>query len=171
MTRLCLYLFLILSCNTLAWALPEDREKPIQIQSQRMAWDNQQQKATYSGQVEIIQGQLLLQSEQLRLERNADGSLRQASASSPGNQAYMSDLPKADAAKVEAWAETIDYLPEEEKVVLTGNARLVQGNDSFRGHRLTYHLTSQNVEAEQNGSDSSRVEVIFTPRQQDKNND
>ncbi len=83
----------------------------------------------------------------------------------------MSDLPKADAEKVEAWAETIDYLPEEQRVVLTGNARLVQGTDSFRGHRLTYHLTSQNVEAEQDGSDSSRVEVIFTPRQQDKSND
>lgn len=171
MTRRYLPLFLVLGCSTLAWALPEDREKPIQVQAQRMVWDNQQQQATYSGQVEVIQGQLLLQSEHLQLNRNADGSLRQASATSPGGEAYMSDLPKPDAEKVEAWAETIDYLPEEERVVLTGNARLLQGSDSFRGHRLTYHLTNQNVQAEQSGSDSPRVEVIFTPRQQDRSND
>lgn len=162
-----LSLLLLLAYSPLTMALPEDREKPVQVQSQRMQWNNQQQQATYTGQVEIVQGELLIKAEHLQLRRGEDGALERATASSPGTLAYMRDLPRADEPEVEAWAETIDYRPAEERIVLTGNARLIQGQDSFRGHRLTYNLISQDIQAEQAESDSGRVEVILTPRRRE----
>ncbi|SFX02140.1 lipopolysaccharide transport periplasmic protein LptA [Marinospirillum alkaliphilum] len=162
-----LLLSLLLAYSSLTLALPEDREKPVQVQSERMQWNNQQQLATYTGQVEVTQGELKIKAELLELHRGEDGALERATASSPGELAYMRDRPRAEEPKVEAWAETIDYQPAQDRVVLTGNARLVQGEDSFRGHRLTYNLLSQDIQAEQAESDAGRVEVILTPRRRE----
>jgi len=145
-------------------ALPEDRDKPVQVTAQRMEWNNERQVGIYRGEVEANQGELRLESETLTLYRGPQGQLTQALAEASEGLAYMRDLPNLDEPEVEAWAETIDYHPAEEKIILTGQARLVQGEDSFRGHRLTYHLTTQDLVAEQAESEDSRIEVILTPK-------
>lgn len=170
-TRTLLFCLMALGCSSAALALPEDREKPIQVNAQRMEWNNQQQLATYTGQVEVVQGELQLKSEQLQLQRGAQGELTRAEARSPGSLAYMRDLADINEPEVEAWAETIDYQPAAEQVILTGNARLTQGQDSFRGHRLIYNLTTQDIRAEQAATDAPRVEVILTPRRKEPDND
>lgn len=158
---------MLLSFSPAALTLPEDREKPVQINAQRMEWNNQQQLATYTGQVEVVQGELVLKSEQLQIQRGEQGELTRAKAQSPGQRAYMRDLPDSNEPPVEAWAETIDYRPAAEQVILTGNAHLAQGQDSFRGHRLVYNLTTRDIRAEQATSDAPRVEVILTPRRKE----
>lgn len=149
-----------------AFALPEDRELPMQVQAQRMQWNNQKQLATYHGNVEVHQGELLLKSVQLKIQRTATGELQQAIATSPKGQAYMRDLPDAAEPEVKAWGEVIDYLPAKNLVILTGKAKLIQGEDSFTGHKLTYNLITQDIQAEQKSSSDSRVEVILTPAKQ-----
>jgi len=145
-------------------ALPEDRDQPVQVSAERMEWHNQRQTGIYLGEVEASQGELRLESESLTLFRGPDGQLIQALAESSDGLAYMRDLPSLDEPQVEAWAHSIDYHPAEEKIILTGQAKLIQGNDSFRGHRLTYFLTSQDLTAEQAEDKDSRIEVILTPK-------
>ncbi|WP_114418521.1 lipopolysaccharide transport periplasmic protein LptA [Marinospirillum perlucidum] len=148
-------------------ALPEDRNLPIKVTAARMEWDNQSQQGVYQGGVEASQGELLLTAERVTLYRSEDGSLSQAIAETPDGRAYMRDLPDPNKPQVEAWARQVDYHPGEEKVVLTGQARLQQGEDIFQGHRLTYYLTTQDLVAEQAESESEnppRVEVILTPK-------
>ncbi len=149
-----------------ALAVPEDRELPMQVQANRMQWDNQQQQATYQGNVEVHQGELVIKSASLKIVRSSTGELKQAIASTPKGQAYMRDLPDPIEPEVEAWGETIDYLPAQNLVILTGKARLIQGTDSFTGHKLTYNLISQDIQGEQKNSSDSRVEVILTPAKQ-----
>lgn len=149
-----------------ALALPEDRDLPMQVQAQRMQWDNQQQQATYQGDVEVHQGELVIKSANLKIVRTSTGELKQAIATTPKGLAYMRDLPDPIDPEVEAWGETIDYLPAKDLVILTGNARLTQGNDSFTGHKLTYNLISQAIQGEQKDASDSRVEVILTPAKQ-----
>lgn len=163
------YLFLLLPLvfiSTQTLALPEDRKQPLQVQAQSMQWSNEQQQATYQGDVEVRQGELIIKSTQLTLVRNTNGELQKALATSPNNKAYMRDLPNSVKPEVEAWAETIDYLPAKNLVILTGQARLTQGADSFNGHKLTYNLSSQDIQAEQKNTQDSRVEVILTPATQ-----
>lgn len=165
-TKLALLLLPLLLISSQANALPEDRELPLQVQAQRMQWNNQEQQATYQGQVEVHQGELIIQSAHLKILRNTQGELKQAVASTPKGRAYMRDLPDPAKPEVEAWGETIDYLPEKNQVILTGQAKLVQGSDSFTGHKLTYNLVSQDIQAEQKAKNDARVEVILTPAPQ-----
>ncbi len=148
-------------------ALPEDREQPVRVESRQMQWNNQAQKARYSGDVIATQGELRIESEVMTLERNPQGELSRAlaEASSSDQLAYFRDLPSLDQAQIEGWAETIDYHPAEDRLILTGQARLIQGEDLIQGHQLIYHLTSQDIEAQQADTpDAPRVEMIFTPQ-------
>lgn len=153
----------LLIISTQALALPEDRTLPLQVQAQRMQWDNQQQQATYQGDVEVHQGELVIKSAKLVLIRTRTGELSQALATTPQGQAYMRDRPDTAKPQVEAWAESIDYLPANNLITLTGQAKLTQGADSFTGHKLTYNLITQDLQAEQKNTQDSRVEVILTP--------
>jgi len=148
---------------TEAKALPEDRELPLQVKAQSMQWNNQQQQATYQGNVEVHQGELVIEAANLKILRTTTGELKQAVATTPQGQAYMRDLPDPIKPEVEAWGEVIDYLPSQDLVILTGKARLIQGADSFTGHQLTYNLITQDIQAEQKSSSDTRVEVILTP--------
>ncbi|WP_416884996.1 lipopolysaccharide transport periplasmic protein LptA [Marinospirillum sp.] len=152
-----------------ALALPEDREAPIRVQAQQMDWQQQTQTATYRGDVEVTQGELKIEASELRLIRGAQGELQQAIAQGQTPLAYMRDLPQLDQPIVEAWAEVIDYHPASETLTLTGRARLIQGEDEFQGHRLVYHLTTQDLQAEQapESSPASRVEIILTPQRRE----
>ena len=147
-----------------ALALPEDREKPIRVHAERMQWLNEQQQGVYQGEVVATQGELRLEADQLTLFRSEAGTLSRLLAENQQGLAYMRDLPEAGQPEVEARAERIDYNPAEETLILTGQAHLSRGEDSFRGHQLTYHLTSQNLQAERATTDDQRIEVILSPR-------
>ncbi|NLW04040.1 MAG: lipopolysaccharide transport periplasmic protein LptA [Pseudomonadaceae bacterium] len=168
LTFLLLILFFISSPVA---ALPEDRQQPLKVEAQQMQWNNQQQLATYKGEVELQQGELRLKAAQLAIKRNPAGELEQAIASQPQGQAYMRDLPDATQPEIEAWGETIDYLPAKNLIILTGQAKLTQGKDSFAGHKLTYNLATQDIQAEQKSTTDARVEVILTPAPQGQRND
>ena len=146
------------------FALPEDRDKPVQVNANQMEWQQQQQQGIYRGEVVATQGELRLESDRLTLFRGEDGQLSRALAEADQGLAYMRDLPELGQPQVEAWAERIDYHPADELLILTGQAHLRQGEDSFRGHRLVYHLTTQDLEAEQDAGGESRIEVILTPK-------
>lgn len=157
----------LLLCSNLLLALPEDRNLPLQIQAQRMTWQHQQQLAVYAGQVDAQQGELHLQSEVLNLYRNQQGDILRIIARSEGAQAYLRDIPDPEQGQLEAWAEEIDYHPQEQRLVLTGQARILQGQDQFRGHRLVYQLDTQDIQASQSEDGSSeRIEIILSPRQE-----
>lgn len=153
-------------------ALETDRELSIEISAQQMSWNNQHQLAVYQGQVEATQGELLLQSDKLEIMRNQQGHLSEAKASNQAGLAYLRDLPQLTEPPVEAWAEQLHYLPEKNLVILTGQAKLVQGKNSFTGHKLTYNLVTQDLQATQQegvNNPDTRVKAIFTPKEQSKN--
>lgn len=146
------------------YALPEDRDKPVKISAETLEWHNERQVGIYQGRVEASQGELQLESNRLTLYRGPEGQLARAVAEGSDQLAYMRDLPSLNEPQIEAWAETMDYQLEQGKIVLTGQALLIQGDDRFQGHRLTYNLNSQDLTAEKAEGEDSRIEVILTPQ-------
>lgn len=147
---------------TQSWALPADRQAPIEVQADKMTWTQNNQTARYQGNVDIQQGELHLTSEQLTLTRNAQGKLDTLEATGEDALAYFRDLPSPNKPPVEAWANTIHYDTAAGRIRLEGNARLTQGEDTIEGHKLTYDLSTQDIKAEQ-GQAQERVKIILTP--------
>lgn len=145
-----------------SWALPADRQAPIEVQADKMTWTQNNQTAIYQGSVDIQQGELHLTSERLTLTRNAQGKLDTLEATGEAPLAYFRDLPSPDKPPFKAWANMIHYDTAAGLIRLEGNARLTQGKDTIEGHKLTYDLSTQDIRAEQ-GQAQDRVKIILTP--------
>jgi lipopolysaccharide export system protein LptA len=60
-------------------------------------------------------------------------------------------------------AEVIDYDALESRLELRGSARLVDGANSFNGHKLVYLVEEDRLLASSNGAPDKQVSVVITP--------
>ena len=60
-------------------------------------------------------------------------------------------------------AEVIDYDALESRLELRGGARLIDGANSFNGHKLVYLVEEDRLLASSNGAQDQQVSVVITP--------
>jgi lipopolysaccharide export system protein LptA len=60
-------------------------------------------------------------------------------------------------------AEVIDYDALESRLELRGGARLIDGANSFNGHRLVYLVEEDRLLASSNGAQDQQVSVVISP--------
>ena len=60
-------------------------------------------------------------------------------------------------------AEVIDYDAVESRLELRGGARLIDGANSFNGHKLVYLVEEDRLLASSNGSSDQQISVVITP--------
>lgn len=151
-------LFIGLSFIASAFALEEDKNQPINIQADRAKLSEAAGTAVYTGSVELNQGTLTIQCDQLTLF-NANGGVSKVEAQ--GSPAFYTQLLDKDKPPVEAVAKNIVYLPQEEKIILTHEAKVSQGLNEFQGELIEYNLKKQLLTA--TGQSKNRVRMILQP--------
>lgn len=143
-----------------ALALSSDRDKPINITADRV---NLQEKSGYSeylGDVEMTQGSMVLKADRV-LVYQRKGHLQRVRAN--GNPAHFSQQPDGNEARIHAQAHEIDYNPITGQLTLTGQARVVQGPNTFAGARIYYDSRRATVSASKGGAGEGRVHAIIQP--------
>ncbi|HLV17730.1 MAG TPA: lipopolysaccharide transport periplasmic protein LptA [Pseudomonas sp.] len=160
---------LVLLCTlvvaTSAWALPTDRDQPIHVQADSAELDDRQGKAVYRGDVIITQGTLKITGNVVTVTRNAQGDIDTFTAE--GRPAYYEQQPEAGESLVHAYGRTIQYFAGDERIVLTGQARVVRDGNTFEGERIVYETRTQVVNAgrvDGSGTSRSRVDMVIQPR-------
>ena len=158
-SRLTLGLWLLVS-GTVATALPGDRDLPIKIHAQRATLSEREGSTIYSGDVVLVQGQLVMRGD--RLEIYSDTKNKEVKrVIVHGRPATVVDQPDPKKPPVQAEAKTIRYLIQEDKLELQGEASVDQDGNSFSGETIDYFIESQRVEA-QSGNEGP-IEVIIKP--------
>ena len=152
-------LLLILPVSGTALALNDDADKPIQIRSDELVYEDKASKATYRGDVEVNQGSLKINAEMVTIEFEDDKVVRLIAAGSP---AYYSQQLKADQDSMQADAQTIIYHTRDEKVDLKGNAHLSQEGNDFRGELIEYDIRAGRVDAASTKPD--RIKMTLQPK-------
>ena len=151
-----------------AWALPEDQQAPIELEANRLQWQQEAGIATYSGQVRIRQGSLQIQADQVQVVRSAQGGIASLRASATQDQKlHFQYQPTHQDPSVHAYAQILKYDTQAQKIILQGQARLQQGADTFTGEYIEYDLKNRNILAQgqktsQDQSDQ-RVRIILHP--------
>ncbi len=56
-----------------------------------------------------------------------------------------------------AYANEIQYYPKEHRVILTGNAHLAQGKNSFSAPKITYNTLTQHIVSEAQGDQRTTI--------------
>lgn len=148
-------LWLILS----APAPAQDREQPIRIQSDTATLDDQRGISVYRGNVIVTQGELVIHSDLLTVHTPGRALTRMEAEGAPVRLRTVTE----DGREVRAEARHMDYLADDRHVVLTGEVRIWQAEDEFRGERIVYNLERETLDA--SSGETGRVEVIITPRE------
>lgn len=142
-----------------AYALTDDADKPIQIRSDELVYEERASKATYKGDVTVNQGTLTITAEMVTIEFEDDKVVRLTADGSP---AYYSQKLKADQENMQADARTIVYHTRDERVDLKGNAHLTQEGNDFRGELIEYDIRAGRVDAA--SSKPERIKMILQPK-------
>jgi lipopolysaccharide export system protein LptA len=159
---------------TLGQSLSRDADLPIEITADRLDVAQRQQLATFTGNVDAVQGQLVLRADQLRVHYRGSGEqVNPASGDSStirrieaeGNVFLSSPTETA-----QGQIGTYDVVAKQ--VMLEGAVVLTRGDNVVRGDRLELDLVTgqsrmlaNTVDA--SGTPTTRVRALFTPESPD----
>ncbi len=141
-----------------ASALSTDSEQPIHIEADKVVLDERRGVSTYTGNVRMTQGSLVLTAEIVRVF-SPEKVLKRIIAE--GDLAKLRQLTD-DGKELHAEAKKMVYIAKTSIVILTGNAKLWEGGNEFVSQRIEYHLLKEQIHGG-TGKDGGRVEAIIMP--------
>lgn len=148
-----------------ALALPDDRDQPIHIESDRAQRDGREGVTIYQGDVRLRQGSMRIRADRLEIRTDANNEVLEVIAE--GRPAQFEQQPDPDDPPVDAEARRIHYRVSEDQLELMTNARLNQGEATMSGNRIDYNIATELVTAEGDASsDRPRIEMVIPPRRE-----
>lgn len=157
-----LIVFLVSFIHSFAYAMPDDREKVAQLSADSVDLNQQSHYGTYTGNVKLDQGTTHLRAIKAITEGDEKNKLKLAVAQGDEkNQAHYWVQTAIDKPLVHAYADIIRYYPNDHLIELIGNARVIQGEDSFSAPKIRYDTLKHHVSTQAEGK--MRTTIIIHP--------
>ena len=158
-----LLILLMVFVASLVFALPEDTKQPIEIEAQSVVVDETTGFNEFSGDAEVRQGSLLLSAELIQVQTDNKEVVSMIAKGSLEKPAKYIQSQENQARFVEATATLITYDVDEGMIYLVGNARLVQGFDSFSGETLDYDIDNDKVivKSSEDGIERVKFKIVL----------
>lgn len=161
---------LLLASLLLLWAPAgfadrADRDMPINLEADQALIDDAQQTSTFTGNVRLSQGSLLIRGDKVVVMQDKSGFKR---ATAYGKTAEFRQKREGSDGLVEGYGERIEYDTQAETLNLYKQARLKRDQDEVRGEHITYNAKSETFQV--NGGESSgeappqRVRAVLQPK-------
>lgn len=135
----------------------------MNLTADRAELNDQTGISTYTGNVKLTQGSLLLSGDKLIVESENGETEMITTFGTPGRFKQRPDNKPDD---LVATARRIKYDLANEKLFLDGDAVVVQGAQQFRGEHITYDMKTEKIKARAaTGNESGgRVHMILPGR-------
>lgn len=157
----------------ISWALPSDREKPINIEADHAQMDDQEGVTQYKGDAILTQGTLKITGDIITFHYDENKQLTKAV--SVGKLATYEQVHKPGEPLVKAKAIRMEYYADKQKIYLIGEGHVWQNGDEFIGNRIEYDIARNVVSANSapvnvggETHDSGRIHMIIQPMTQQK---
>ena len=131
---------LALSLASAVHAERADRDKPVNLEADRVTVDDAKQTATFEGKVVLTQGTLMIRGDRMIVQQDADGFKYGVAY---GNLANFRQKREGYDEYIEGYAERIEYDGKADKLQMFNRAYLKKGNDDVRGSYISYDATSE----------------------------
>jgi lipopolysaccharide export system protein LptA len=161
-------------CFAAAWPLhaeKADREKPINIEADKMFYDDLRQVNIFEGTVTLTQGTLIIRSDKLTVRQDPEGFQFGVAERGAGGLAYFRQKREGLDEYVEGWGERIEYDARADKADLITRARFKRNDDEVRGSRITYDGRTEFFTVVGGGRDAAtannpegRVRAVIQPK-------
>lgn len=160
---------LLLLCTPLCLAERADRDKPIHLEADQVLVDDAQQISTFTGNVKLSQGTLLIRGDKIVVTQDRDGFKH---GTAYGNTASFRQKREGLDEYVEGYGERIEYDTRAETVDFYVRARLKRELDEVLGEHITYSAKTEifqvNGGASTNSSPPKRVRAVLQPKPQEE---
>ena len=158
-----LLILLMAFVTSLVFALPEDAKQPIEIEAQSVVVDETTGLNMFSGNAEVRQGSLLLLAEFIQVQTDNDEVVSMIAQGSLEKPAKYVQSQENQSRFIEASATLITYDVNAGMIFLVGNARLVQGFDSFSGNTLNYDINNDKVvvKGSEDGTERVKFKIVL----------
>ena len=167
---------LLLASITPVHALSTDGDQPISIVADRAEHDDVTRITIYRGNVIIDQGSLHIAGALVTINFDAEDQVTKITT--VGTPAHFRQLPDGDTDYRQAWAKQMEYFPEQDLIMLSGEARYEKGRTRVHADRLVYDSLNARFKALTNaveqpsggggqatGTQSGRVTVRIEPKE------
>ncbi len=169
----------VVACTVLGLALvagparaeKADREKPINIEADRVEVDDARQESVFIGNVQITQGTLIIRGDRVIVRQDKQGFNYGISFGSAKAQAYFRQKRDGVDEFVEGWADRLEYDGRKETVQFFTRARLLRGQDEVRGDYMIYEMNTEVFRVTGGGKTAAtannpqgRVRAVLQPR-------
>jgi lipopolysaccharide export system protein LptA len=169
-------LYAVLSC--LAWpgaALAEraDREKPINIEADRITLDDRNKVQVLEGRVVMTQGTLVLRADKIVVTQDPEGFQKGVATSGPGGLARFRQKQDGKDEYIEGEAERIEHDTRTEATQFFVRAYVKSGQDEVRGQYISYdgrtenYLVTSGPNATTAAAGGPRVRAVIQPKNKD----
>jgi len=161
---------LLLAIGAVAHAERTDRDKPVNIEADRMLADDQKQTAVFEGRVVLTQGTFVLRADKLTVHQDTQGFQTGVAVGAPAT--FRQKRDGADE-WIDGEALRIEYDGKSERVELFDKARISRDKDEVRGNYISYDSRSE-VFRVQPAKDAAgppgregRVRAVIQPKKKD----
>jgi lipopolysaccharide export system protein LptA len=154
--------------GTLARAEKADRDKPVNLEADRVTVDDAKQLATFEGNVVMTQGTLQIRGDRMEIRQDKDGFKYGVTW---GNLAYFRTKREGVDEYIEGWAERIEYDGRADKTQMFNRAMMKRTEDEVRGNYISYDGQTEFYQVIGGGSKAAtannpdgRVRAIMQPK-------
>lgn len=155
------YPVILLLLSGMAHSLPTDKDAPVNIEADSGEIDQASGTTIYQGDVVITQGSMKLEAHKVTVQYKNKKPYRLTATGTPASFRQKPDKSKP---WVQGKGNKIVYLIHSEELILTDNAELNQGEDSFSSDRIVYDRVNAKLKAGAAAKGKQRVKVTIQPK-------
>jgi lipopolysaccharide export system protein LptA len=151
-----------------------DRDKPINLDADKITVDDAKKTHVFEGNVLLTQGTLMIKADKIVVTQDASGYQTGVATGGPDGLSYFKQKREARDDYIEGWADRIENDAKAEKSELFGHAKMRSGQDEVRGQYISYDGKTENylVSNGPNGTTisntkSERVHAVIQPKNKD----
>ena len=169
---------LALLCCALLLAAPgaraekADRDKPVNLEADRVTIDDAKQTAMFEGNVTLTQGTLQIRGERMEVRQDKEGF---KFGTTWGNPAHFRQKREGYDEYIEGWAERIEYDGRAETMQMFNRAQMRRGQDEVRGNYISYDAKTEFYQVIGGGTRAAapnnpegRVRAVIQPKPKEK---
>jgi lipopolysaccharide export system protein LptA len=166
----------LLCCFVAAFAAPAaaekaDRDKPVNLEADRVTIDDARQTALFEGNVVLTQGTLQIRGDRMEVRQDKDGFQH---GTTWGGPAQFRQKREGYDEYIEGWAERIEYDGRAESMQMFSRAQLKRGQDEVRGNYISYDAKSEFFQVTGGAKSAApndpggRVRAVIQPKSKEK---
>lgn len=115
-----------------------DRDKPVNLEADRITVDDAQKVQVLEGKVQLVQGTLIIRTEKLVVTQDAEGFQKGVAYGGEGGLARFRQKREGRDEYIDGEAERIEYESRAEKAQFFVRALVKSGLDEVRGQYIAY---------------------------------